>query len=72
MYGLLFTAAALVVAYFITRTVVLVISSSGQSITISATGMKPDALVAVVDDVEQAKLKYLEDIELRTRLESKV
>ena len=58
-YGLLLAAAALVATYFLTRTVVLAISSPGQSITISAKGMKPDALRAVVDDVEQAKLKYL-------------
>jgi hypothetical protein len=57
-YGL-FLAAVLVAAYFLSRTVVLAISSPGQSITISAQGVKPDALFAFVDDVEQAKLKYL-------------
>lgn len=59
IYGLLLASAVLVAAYFLTRTVVLAVASPGQSITISAKGVKPDALVALVEDVEQAKLKYL-------------
>jgi hypothetical protein len=60
--GLLLLGVALVVAYSLTRTVVLAISSAGQSIVVAAKGINPDSLVAFVDDVEQAKLKYLDKI----------
>ncbi len=58
-YGLFLGAAVLIAAYFLTRSAVLAVSSAGQSIAVSAKGMKHEALVAFVDDVEQAKLRYL-------------
>jgi hypothetical protein len=57
--GFLLGAAVLIATYFLTRSAVLAVSSAGQSIAVSAKGMKHEALVAFVDDVEQAKLKYL-------------
>ncbi|HKI06080.1 MAG TPA: hypothetical protein VKK31_29140 [Thermoanaerobaculia bacterium] len=58
-YGPLAVAAVLVAAYFLSRTMVLAISSPGESIKVSVTGLSQDALVALVEDVEHAKLKYL-------------
>lgn len=58
-YGLLLVAVVLVAVYFLSRAMALVISSPGQSITILARGVKPDALFALVDEVERAKLSYL-------------
>jgi len=58
-YAPILLALVLVLAYFLTRSVVLAISSPGQSISISAKGMEPDTLIAFVDEVEQAKLHYL-------------
>lgn len=59
VWALFLGAAALVVAYFLTRAVVLAIRSPGHSIAVAAKGVKPDALRALVDDVEQAKLRFL-------------
>ena len=58
-YGLLLGGVALIVAYFLTRAVEFAISSPRQAITISARGIAPDILVAFVDKVEEAKLRYL-------------
>lgn len=58
-YGLFLLCIVLVLIYFLTRAVALTISSPGQSILISAKGVKPDALVTMVDRIEEAKLKYL-------------
>ena len=49
----------LIIAYFATRTVALSISSSGESITVAASGVNPDMLIDFIDAVEQAKLNYL-------------
>jgi type III secretory pathway component EscR len=65
--GLLIGAAALVIAYFLTRAVALAISSPGQSIKVSARGVKQDALVTFVDEVEQAKLMYLGKVKVGDR-----
>lgn len=58
-YGLILVAVVLIVAYFLTRTMVLAISSPGESIRVSVKGLSQDALLALVDDVERAKLNYL-------------
>ena len=57
--GLFLGAIALAIAYLATRAVALAISSSGESITVSAGGVNPDVLIGFIDAVEQAKLKYL-------------
>lgn len=58
-YGLFLACGVLILIYFLTRAVALAISSSGQSILIVVKGVKPDALVATVDEIEKAKLNYL-------------
>jgi hypothetical protein len=57
--GLILASVALAIAYFLTRAVVLSISSPGESITVSAKGLEPDVLIGFIDAVEQAKLKHL-------------
>jgi hypothetical protein len=57
--GTFVVALVLGIAYFLTRKVVLAISSAGESITVAAGGQKPDARIAFIDSVEQAKLAYL-------------
>lgn len=57
--GLILVGVVLAIAYFLTREVVLSISSPGESITVSARGLEPDVLIGFIDAVEQAKLKYL-------------
>jgi len=58
--SLILASVVLAIAYFLTREVVLSISSPGESITVSAKGLEPDVLVGFIDAVEQAKLKYLD------------
>lgn len=58
-YASILLALVFVMAYFLSRTMALAISSPSQSITVSVEGLNLDALVSWVDDVEQAKLRYL-------------
>lgn len=62
VYASIILAIVFVLAYFLSRTMALAISSSSQSITVSAEGLSLDALVAWVDDVEQAKLRYIDKL----------
>jgi len=57
--GAFLLAIGLAIAYFLLRKVVLAISSAGESITVSAAGQKPDAMIGFIESVEQAKLAYL-------------
>jgi hypothetical protein len=61
-YASILLALVIVMAYFLSCTMALAISSPGQSITVSMRGLNLDALVAWVDDVEQAKLRYLDKL----------
>jgi Na+-transporting methylmalonyl-CoA/oxaloacetate decarboxylase gamma subunit len=57
----LFFLAAIVlgVAYLLTRTAVLEVSSAGESIMVPTKGMSRDTLMEFVDAVDVAKHKYL-------------
>jgi hypothetical protein len=57
--GLFLASVALGIVYFLTRAVAFSIASPGESITVSARGLKPDVLIGFIDAVEQAKLEYL-------------
>jgi hypothetical protein len=59
MLGSFVLAAVLVLAYFLSRTMVLAISSPGESIKVLVKGLSQDALLTLVADVEHAKLRYL-------------
>jgi hypothetical protein len=58
--GLLAVAAAFGVAYFLTRSGVITISSNGgESIVVPAKGMGREAIVSFLEAVMEAKLKFI-------------
>ncbi len=59
-YLALVGGAALLAAYVFFRSAVLRIASAGESIFVSARGMKRDQLLDFIDSVEAAKIKYAE------------
>jgi hypothetical protein len=57
--ALLLFGIALILAFFITRKAHLKISSAGESILISAEGMKRDSITDTIKDIEKAKLEFI-------------